>query len=113
MEYQRRLIAERGLRVEAQVLEVIRALSKKAVGPGIPIKEVAKEFRNEAGDVERHITPKWIGAIVRAKLGLATYKSHGVFVIPFSESRKLERLYEKYGITEDNDACKDGIGRRT
>jgi len=50
-------------------------------------------------DYERKVTSKWIGNIIRKRLNLKTQKSHGVYVIPVSERPKLERLYEKYGIS--------------
>ena len=79
----------------------IRVLMREGKGVGVAIKAVAEECARRFGDqLDRTITPKWAGTIVRQKLGLATHKSGGVFVIPFSERRKLERLYEKYGITE-------------
>jgi hypothetical protein len=48
---------------------------------------------------KRKVTSKWIGTIIRKRLGLKTQKSHGIYVIPLSEQPKLERLYEKYGIS--------------
>jgi hypothetical protein len=48
-------------------------------------------------DYEKKITTKWIGTIIREKLGLKTQKSHGIYQIPPAEWSKLERLYEKYG----------------
>jgi hypothetical protein len=53
---------------------------------------------------ERKITPKWIGGIIRRKLNIKTEKGRTHFLIPMSELGKLERLYEKYGIIEDNSA---------
>ena len=55
-------------------------------------------------DYERKVTGKWIGSIIRKRLGLKTQKSHGVYVIPISEQTKLDRLYEKYGVSQkEND----------
>jgi len=51
---------------------------------------------------ERKITPKWIGGIIRRELNIKTEKGRTHFLIPRSEAGKLERLYEKYGIIEDN-----------
>ena len=36
--------------------------------------------------------------MIRKKLGLKTDRSHGEFLIPASETAKLDRLYEKYGL---------------
>ncbi len=70
----------------------------------MPVKDITSWFANRHGaDYERKITTKWIGYIVRRKLHLVTHKSHGVFVIPISELPKLDRLYEKYGVSTETD----------
>lgn len=95
----REIVADRGMDVEAQVLEVIKNLegqqSKLAVG------EVTAAFIDRYGrEYERPITNKWIGHIIRRKLSIKTQKSHGVFIIPLGEQERLKRLYDKYGITD-------------
>lgn len=97
--YNKEMITERGHDTEAQVLEIIRDLLASPFNSKLSVKEITNLFidRYEA-DYERKITPRWIGSIVRKKLGLATQKSDGVFVIPRSEEPKLSRLYEKYGL---------------
>jgi hypothetical protein len=98
-EYHRELVADRGMDMEAQVLEIIRELEQSAYEPGIPIKEITQRFAEKHGeDYERKVTPHWIGRIVRRKLGLKTEKRHGSYVIGTSEATKLERLFEKYGV---------------
>ncbi len=65
------------------------------------IKEITSHFIEYHGnDYEKKITPKWIGSIIRKKLKIKTEKRREGFVIPRSEIEKLERLYEKYGISE-------------
>lgn len=98
-QYNRDLLAERGMDMEAQILEIIRDLL--ASGEARPsIKDITSWFTDKyAADYERKVTAKWIGGIIRKRLNLKPQKSNGVFVIPLSEKSKLERLYEKYGIT--------------
>src|SRR5205085_4531376 len=101
-QYNRELIAERGMDMEAQIFEIIRDLF--AAGEVKPsIKDITSWFTDKYGaDYERKITAKWIGGVIRKRLNLKTQKSHGVFVVPLSEKSKLERLYEKYGISPDD-----------
>ena len=95
--YQRELVADRGMDMEAQVLEVIRGLAQD--GSQLSVKEIAAAFAEHYGaDYDRPVTPKRLGGIIRRKLGLLPEKSHGVFVIPPAEQGKLGRLYEKYGL---------------
>jgi hypothetical protein len=63
-------------------------------------------------DYDRKITTKWIGSIIRKaqrpptaeKLGLKTHQTRDGFLIPHTETTKLERFYEKYGIGREADA---------
>ena len=101
-EYHKELVADRGMDVEAQVLEIIQELQSMSDGAGIAIKEIASRFIEQHGeDFERKVAPHWIGRIVRRKLGLKTEKRHGSYVIASSEGPKLARLFEKYGVSGD------------
>lgn len=96
-EYHKQIVNERGMEMEAQVLECIRSMSESDEEPSI--KDITGEFiENHAEDYSRQITPKWIGGVIRKKLQLKPEKRMDGFVIPLGERAKLERLYEKYGI---------------
>jgi hypothetical protein len=103
--YNRDLIADRGLDMEAQILEAIRDLLAASVNSNISIKEITSFFIDRHGEeYDKKITAKWIGSIIRRKLQIKTQKSHGVFVIPPAETAKLSRLYEKYGISPEKES---------
>ena len=100
-QYNREMITERGMDTEAHVLEIIRDLTV-SYGQRISIKDITRLFiERYALEYDRRITTKWIGYVVRRRLRLATHKSQGNFVIDHDELPKLERLYERYGITTD------------
>ena len=93
-----RLTTERGMEVEAQLLEVIRDLFARTGACSVAIKEIAAAFVERYGrEYEHNVTNKWIGTLLRKKLFLRTQKSHGIFVVPLAEKSRLEFLYEKYG----------------
>jgi hypothetical protein len=98
--YNREMIADRGMDMEAQILEIIRDMLSSPYGESrLPLKDITSWFVDRHGmDYERKVTSKWIGSIIRKRLNLKTQKTHGNYVIPVSEQPKLERLYEKYGI---------------
>jgi hypothetical protein len=98
--YNRQMVTERGMDMEAQILEVIKELSFSPETK-FSVKEITDSFNNRyAEDYDRKITTKWIGNIIRNKLSLKTQKSHGNFIIPPEEQPKLQRLYERYGLTD-------------
>jgi len=97
--YNRELIADRGMDMEAHILEVIRDLMESSEDGRIAIKDITGMFaaRHEE-EYDKKITPKWIGSVIRKRLHLKTQKSHGAFVIAPTEKPKLDRLYERFGI---------------
>jgi hypothetical protein len=100
--YNDALVVERGMDTEAQVLEIVRDMLVQGSGR-LPIKDIADWFSDRYGDdYERKVTAKWIGWVIRKRLRLATAKSHGVFVIAESEATKLDRLFERYGINNED-----------
>jgi hypothetical protein len=93
---------DRGTTTEAQLLDIISELRRD--GSPLSIKEMAERFAARFGtDHSRSVTPRWIGSQLRSRLSLLTVKSHGTFVVPDSESQKLDNLFKRYGITEESD----------
>ena len=98
-EYQRQLVADRGLDVEAQVAEVICKVHSELPGSDLNLRDVTSRFIEAyAEEMDRKITPKWIGGIIRRRLGLRTVRRSGAYLIPASEAPRLEQLFEKYGL---------------
>jgi hypothetical protein len=101
-DYHRDLVTDRGMDVEAQMLEIIQELQQEPFSPGLAIKEIAERFiARHSEDFERKITPHWVGYIIRRKLGIKTEKRHGSYFVAGSEGPKLARLFEKYGIASE------------
>lgn len=93
------IVAERGLLMEAQVLEVLAELMITTERPIVPVADVTMGLIERYGaEYERPITNRWIGGVLRKKLNLQTYKSHGVYVIPMNERQKVEVLCGRYGV---------------
>jgi len=102
-DYHRDLVTDRGMDVEAQMLEIIQELQQEPFSPGLAIKEIAERFiARHSEDFERKITPHWVGYIIRRKLGIKTEKRHGSYFVAGSEGPKLARLLEKYGVSSEN-----------
>jgi hypothetical protein len=92
-------VAERGLNIEAHVLEVLADLMDKADRSVIPIADIASQVSERFDlDFERPISNRWIGSVLRKRLNIRTYKSHGVYVVPTSERSSVEMLCSRYGI---------------
>jgi hypothetical protein len=98
---QKGIIAERGLQTEAQVLEILaERIATPTQRSVIPVDEVVKELIERYGaEYDRPITNRWIGGILRNRLNVCTFKSHGVYVVPITERAKIEVLCNRYGVT--------------
>ena len=100
--YNRELLAERGMGLEAQLLEVIRDALAASTDGKVSVKEIASWFSDRHGeDYDHKVSPKWIGSLLRKKLRIQPERLHGVFVIPPQELPRLARLYEKFGLTSE------------
>ncbi|WP_157083459.1 hypothetical protein [Bradyrhizobium manausense] len=106
------IIAERGLLMEAQVLEVLMEQMLSSSRSVVPVAEVTSGMiRRYGAEYERPLTNRWIGSILRKKLNLVTYKFHGVYVVPMAEREKTEMLCQRYGVSVTIDAAsKEGHG---
>ena len=98
-EAQAGLVAERGLLAEAQVLEIIAELMMTSERAFVPLADVTVGLIERYGaEYERPITNRLVGGILRRRLNLRTYKSHGVYVVPATERAKIEALCTRYGV---------------
>jgi len=93
------LLDERSETAEAQVLAVIRDLVAQGPGTRLAIQDITKAFVARYGaEYERRVTPRWIGSIVRRRLGLKPSRSTGVFTLRPEEVARLKGLYVRYGL---------------
>jgi hypothetical protein len=91
------LVEERSEAAEAQVLEVIRDLVTQ--GSRLAIQDITRLFLARYGDqYERRVTPRWIGSLVRRRLGLKPSRSTGVFTLGPEDVARLSSLYARYGV---------------
>jgi len=101
MSFEQNLNAERASSPEAGVLEVIHELSSRTEKSLVPISEITEVFVKKYGkEYDRIITNRYIGGILRKRLRLTTYKSHGIYVMPISEKHKIDELCIRYGVVD-------------
>jgi hypothetical protein len=89
--------AQRRETIEARVLSILKSTLAEGIGAGVSIGTIAERFNTDhAGEYGQAASDKQIGHVVRKTLGLSTHKSHGVFIVPKSEQRKIEALWARY-----------------
>jgi hypothetical protein len=95
------LYAERSASAEAGVLEILAEILSEPGRASIPVSEVTAAFVGRFGqEYDRPITNRFVGGILRKRLRLSTYKSHGVYVVPATEKPKVDQLCIRYGVIE-------------
>ncbi|WP_375414587.1 hypothetical protein [uncultured Bradyrhizobium sp.] len=91
--------AERGNSLEGHVVEVLHELLLEPSKVVVPIAEIAAELtQRHGGEYQRPITNRLIGSILRRRLNVLAYKSHGVYVVPGTERAKVKHLASRYGL---------------
>jgi hypothetical protein len=94
--------AERGNSLEGHVVEVLNDLLKEPEKVVVPIAEISAELvRRHGGEYHRPVTNRLVGSILRRRLNVRAYKSHGVYVVPRLERPKIVHLARRYGIEPD------------
>ena len=95
------LYAERSASAEAGILEIVAEMLSEPDKSNVPVANVTSAFMARFGhEYERPITNRFVGGILRKRLRLLTYKSHGVYVVPASERPKVDQLCIRYGVIE-------------
>ena len=96
------LYRNRSASVEAEVLEILSCYIREESRSHISVKEITTEFiRKYSEGYDRPITHRFIGNIIRAKLHLFTYKSHGNYVLPMSEASKIVEMCKRFGVNPE------------
>jgi hypothetical protein len=105
--YNEDLVEERREAAEAQVLQVIRDLVARPHAR-LAIQDITREFIARYGDeYERRLTPRWVGSLVRRRLGLKPSRTTGVFTLGPEDVARLAALYKRFGIEPDGTAAKE------
>jgi len=95
------LVEDRSESAEAQVLEVIRDRMARDAEARLSVRDITDEFLARYGaEYERRITPRWIGSVMRRRLGLKPSRSTGIFTLRPEDIARLKSLYVRYGIEE-------------
>lgn len=98
-EFEREIYVDRSASAEGGVLEILARLMADGSRAAVPVSEITSSFGQQfSQEYERPITNRFIGGILRKKLHLFTYKSHGVYVVPATETPKVEELCKRYGV---------------
>jgi hypothetical protein len=96
-----RTLADRRATPEAGVVAALVAAFAASDKRHVLLGAITDRFNDAHEAAYGHpMTHKWIGYMLRARLGIATHRSGGVYVVPASEKPKIEALARRFGISE-------------
>ncbi len=99
---ERELAVERASTSEAALLAALAELIAEGEQSAIPVADITKRFVERSGsDFDRPITNRYVGYLLRKRLNIATYKTHGVYAVYVPDKTTLDLLCTKYGIASD------------
>lgn len=84
---------------DRRLLLVIASLFGDPDTTSVSVGEVAGHLIERFGsEFHRPLTSRYVGELLRERLGITTYKKHGVFVVSESEVPRIEVLCHRFGI---------------
>ena len=96
-----RTIADRRATPEAGVVAALIASFAAVEKHHVLLGTVTDRFNDAHEAAYGHpMTHKWVGYMLRVRLGIATHRSGGVYVVPASERTKVEALARRYGLDQ-------------
>jgi len=91
------LVADRESSLQAQILDIIWAM--RTEGAPWSVKDIAERFATRYGsELERPVTPRWIGFQLRRRLGVSPVRRGGAFFVPESSQEQIASLCRRYGV---------------
>jgi len=100
--YNEELADERSESAEARTLVVLRDLVARGPNERLAVSNITNEFLARYGtEYEKRVTPRWVGSILRRRLGLRPSRTTGTFILGPEEVAKLGELYRRYGIAPE------------
>lgn len=95
------VVSDRVGSIEGQLLSVIAPALTDENRATLPLQEIVAAFVERFGsEYERPITNRFLGGVLRNRLGLPLYKTNGVIAVSLKDRARLATLCAHYGIGE-------------
>lgn len=99
------VVSDRASSTEGQLLSVIAAAMVEGEKNALPLNDIAVAFVARYGtEYDRPITSRFLGGVLRNRLGLPLYKTNGLIAVTLKDRARLDALFVRYGVGESE--CK-------
>lgn len=93
------VLSDRAGSIEGQLLSVIAEATMTGLRSVLPLQEIASAFSSRFGEeYERPISIRYVGGVLRNRLGLPLYKTNGVIAVSLKDRTRLDALLVRYGV---------------
>ena len=100
-----RVLQERASTSDAAMLVAVLEAYRVGDTGNASVATIADAFNRRVGaPAGQPVSNKWVGNFLRRRLRLATAKSHGLYVVPRTERKKVEVLAARFGVAEPDAA---------
>jgi hypothetical protein len=99
---QQGVMSDRAGSTEGQILSVIAALIADEGKNVLPLQEIVTAFSARFGaEYDRPITNRFVGGVLRNRLGLPLYKTNGIIAVSLKDQSRIAVLFGRYGVGEN------------
>jgi hypothetical protein len=96
------VVSDRAGSTEGQLLSVIATAMAEGEKSVLPLNDIALAFVARFGtEYDRTITNRYLGGVLRNRLGLPLYKTNGVIAVALKDRSRLDALFVRYGVGEN------------
>lgn len=98
------VLSDRAGSIEGQLLSVIAEMTMTGLRSVLPLQEIVSAFSSRFGeDYERPLSARYVGGILRTRLGLPLYKTNGIIAVSLKDRARLDALLVRYGVGESEE----------
>jgi hypothetical protein len=102
IQVQEGVVSDRAGSTEGQLLAVIATLLADEVRSTLPLQEIVAAFVERFGaEYDRPISNRFLGGVLRNRLGLPLYKTNGIIAVALKDDARLDTLFARYGVGEN------------
>ena len=96
------VVSDRAGSTEGQLLSVVAAAMAESEKTILPLSDITLAFAARFGtEYDRPITNRYLGGVLRNRLGLPLYKTNGIIAVALKDRSRLDALFVRYGVGEN------------
>lgn len=104
VEYNKQIISDRGMEMDARIFEIVLNLLKNCTLSEIKVKDISDSYNKEPLDIKEIVSYQKMGWYLRERLKLKTERTRDGYVLSENNKERIEMLKKKFGITPETES---------